>query len=88
MIEAEGLSKYYGDFAAIRERHLSGASGRGGGVSGPNGAGKSTTMKLLTGYLAPRPAWRASPATTCRPTGWPGSAGWATCPRTAPSIPI
>lgn len=53
MIEAEGLSKFYGPFAAARnitfkvyERELV-------AFLGPNGAGKSTTMKMLTGYLAP-----------------------------------
>jgi len=53
MIEAEGLSKYYGDFAAVR--HVSFTIPRGQIVAflGPNGAGKSTTMRLLTGYLAP-----------------------------------
>ena len=53
MIEAVGLSKYYGDFAAID--HVSFQVRRGEVVAflGPNGAGKSTTMKLLTGYLAP-----------------------------------
>jgi ABC-2 type transport system ATP-binding protein len=53
MIEAVGLSKFYGDFAAVRD--VSFAIGRGQVVAflGPNGAGKSTTMKLLTGYLAP-----------------------------------
>src|SRR5262245_61500422 len=53
MIEAVGLSKFYGDFAAVRDVNF--AIGRSQVVAflGPNGAGKSTTMKLLTGYLAP-----------------------------------
>ena len=53
MIEAEGLSKYYGDFAAIENVSFQVHQGEVVAFLGPNGAGKSTTMKLLTGYLAP-----------------------------------
>jgi gliding motility-associated transport system ATP-binding protein len=53
MIEADGLSKFYGDFAACRDVSFSVRQGEVAAFLGPNGAGKSTTMKLLTGYLAP-----------------------------------
>ena len=53
MIEAAGLSKFYGDFAAIRDVSFSIPQGQVAAFLGPNGAGKSTTMKILTGYLAP-----------------------------------
>ena len=53
MIEAEGLSKYYGSFAAIEDVSFKVHQGEVVAFLGPNGAGKSTTMKLLTGYLAP-----------------------------------
>ncbi|MBU4272097.1 MAG: ABC transporter ATP-binding protein [Planctomycetes bacterium] len=53
MIEAQGLSKYYGDFAAIKDISFQVHQGEVVAFLGPNGAGKSTTMKLLTGYLAP-----------------------------------
>jgi ABC-2 type transport system ATP-binding protein len=53
MIEADGLSKFYGDFAACRDVTFSIRQGEVAAFIGPNGAGKSTTMKLLTGYLAP-----------------------------------
>ena len=53
MIEAKGLSKYYGDFAAIENVSFEVAQGEVVAFLGPNGAGKSTTMKVLTGYLAP-----------------------------------
>lgn len=53
MIEADGLSKYYGDFKAIEDVSFKIYEGEVVGFLGPNGAGKSTTMKLLTGYLAP-----------------------------------
>lgn len=53
MIEAIGLSKYYGDFTAIEDVNFQIHKGEVVAFLGPNGAGKSTTMKLLTGYLAP-----------------------------------
>ncbi len=52
MIEATGLSKFYGDFAAIRDVSFSIPQGQVAAFLGPNGAGKSTTMKILTGYMA------------------------------------
>jgi ABC-2 type transport system ATP-binding protein len=53
MIEADGLTKFYGDFAACRDVSFAINRGEVAAFLGPNGAGKSTTMKLLTGYLAP-----------------------------------
>ena len=53
MIEANGLSKFYGSFAAIRDVSLTVPQGQVAAFLGPNGAGKSTTMKILTGYLSP-----------------------------------
>jgi ABC-2 type transport system ATP-binding protein len=53
MIEALGLSKFYGNFAACRDVSFAVNKGEVAAFLGPNGAGKSTTMKLLTGYLAP-----------------------------------
>ena len=52
MIEAVGLTKYYGDFAAIDDVSFAISRGEVVAFLGPNGAGKSTSMKLLTGYLA------------------------------------
>jgi len=52
MIEAVGLTKYYGEFAAIDNVSFRIASGEVVAFLGPNGAGKSTSMKLLTGYLS------------------------------------
>jgi ABC-2 type transport system ATP-binding protein len=53
MIEARGLSKHYGQFAAAEKVSFQIPEGQVAGFLGPNGAGKSTTMKMLTGYLAP-----------------------------------
>jgi ABC-2 type transport system ATP-binding protein len=53
MIEARGLSKFYGAFVAIQGISFSIPQGQIVGFLGPNGAGKSTTMKILTGFLAP-----------------------------------
>src|SRR5688572_15765770 len=53
MIEAIGLSKFYGIFAATRNVSFTVNKGELVAFLGPNGAGKSTTMKMLTGYLAP-----------------------------------
>ncbi len=53
MIEAQGLSKNFGQFAATKGVSFTVPRGAVVAFLGPNGAGKSTTMKLLTGYLAP-----------------------------------
>ncbi|MBC8874077.1 MAG: ATP-binding cassette domain-containing protein [Planctomycetes bacterium] len=52
MIEAVGLSKFYGPFAAVKDVSFKVHEGELVAFLGPNGAGKSTTMKLLTGYIA------------------------------------
>ena len=53
MIEAQGLTKYFGSFAAIRDVSFKVHQSEVVAFLGPNGAGKSTTLKVLTGYLAP-----------------------------------
>ncbi len=53
MIEAKGLSKYFGPFVAIKEISFAIPEGQIVAFLGPNGAGKTTLMRLLTGYLAP-----------------------------------
>ena len=53
MIEAEGLTKQFGSFLAVRDVTFSIPSGEVVAFLGPNGAGKTTTMRLLTGFIAP-----------------------------------
>ncbi len=53
MIEAKGLSKYYGPFVAVEGISFSIPQGQIVAFLGPNGAGKTTMMRMLTGYLAP-----------------------------------
>ncbi|HCR00593.1 MAG TPA: multidrug ABC transporter ATP-binding protein [Acidobacteria bacterium] len=53
MIEARGLSKYYGPFVAVHDASFSIPQGQIVAFLGPNGAGKTTLMRMLTGFLAP-----------------------------------
>ena len=53
MIEAHGLSKYYGPFVAVQGASFSIPQGQVVAFLGPNGAGKTTLMRMLTGFLAP-----------------------------------
>ncbi len=53
MIKVDGLTKFYGERAAITNLNFQVNSGEVVGFLGPNGAGKTTTMKILTGFMAP-----------------------------------
>jgi len=53
VIEADGLSKRYGDRLAVENVSFTVAQGEVVGFLGPNGAGKTTTMRMLTGFLPP-----------------------------------
>ena len=53
MIEIKGLTKYYGNLAALVDLHLSIQAGEIFGFIGPNGAGKTTTMRILATLLEP-----------------------------------
>ncbi len=50
MIQVQNLTKYFGNFAAIKEVDFEVKAGEIVGFLGPNGAGKSTTMRILTGF--------------------------------------
>ena len=51
VIRAQGLTKTYGDFAAVDGIDFHVTQGESFGILGPNGAGKSTTMRMLGATL-------------------------------------
>jgi ABC-2 type transport system ATP-binding protein len=53
MIEVNGLTKYYGDFPAVRNLSFAVQPGEVMGLVGPNGAGKTTTLRCCTGVIPP-----------------------------------
>lgn len=53
MLEARGLTKYYGSVLAVQSIDFTIEPGQVLGYLGPNGSGKSTTVKMLTGLLEP-----------------------------------
>ena len=53
MIEAQNLTRRYGDFTAVHGISFSLADGEIVGMLGPNGAGKTTTIRMITGFLPP-----------------------------------
>ena len=53
MIEANQLTRRYGDFVAVEDVSFRIEPGEIVGLLGHNGAGKTTIMKMLTGYLEP-----------------------------------
>jgi len=53
VIQADSLSRSYGERWAIRDVSFQARPGEILGFLGPNGAGKTTTMRVLSGFLAP-----------------------------------
>ena len=53
MIEAQGLTKLYGEFVAVNELSFAVQPGQVMGLVGPNGAGKTTTLRCLAGIIPP-----------------------------------
>lgn len=51
MIEVEGLTKYYGNYQALKGISFRVERGEILGFLGPNGAGKTTTMRILTCFF-------------------------------------
>ena len=53
MIEAQSLTKYFGNFQAVNDISFSVGPGKVLAILGPNGAGKTTTIRMLTSILNP-----------------------------------
>jgi ABC-2 type transport system ATP-binding protein len=53
IIEAKGLTKRYGENAALNHLDLKVSQGEVLGYLGPNGAGKTTTIRLILGLIQP-----------------------------------
>ncbi|MCK9579849.1 MAG: ABC transporter ATP-binding protein [Methanoregula sp.] len=53
ILEAQGLSKNYGEVTAVDNISLSVKGGALFGLLGPNGSGKTTMIKMLTGQVRP-----------------------------------
>jgi ABC-2 type transport system ATP-binding protein len=53
MIEAQNLSRRYGDFTAVDQISFDINEGEIVGFLGPNGAGKTTVIRMVTGFLPP-----------------------------------
>ncbi len=53
LVEASGLTRWYGERCAVRDLDLRLHRGEVLGLLGANGAGKSTTLQMLAGVLAP-----------------------------------
>ncbi|WP_439620287.1 ABC transporter ATP-binding protein [Gemmata sp.] len=51
MIVVKDLTKFYGEYPAVRDVSFHVDKGQVVGFLGPNGAGKSTTMRILAGFL-------------------------------------
>src|SRR5947209_10492439 len=51
VIHVSRLTKYYGDYPAVRDVSFDVPAGQVVGFLGPNGAGKTTTMRILAGFL-------------------------------------
>ena len=53
MIQANGLTHYYGPYCAVQDVSFGVKKGEILGFLGPNGAGKTTTMRIITGFMPP-----------------------------------
>ena len=53
VLETRHLSKYFGDFSALRDVTLRFASGEAVLIYGPNGAGKTTLLRILASLVQP-----------------------------------
>ena len=87
MIEAEGLTKRYGETQALAGVDISVPAGTILGLLGPNGAGKTTAVRILTTLALPDSGRASVRGSTCSSTRARSAAtsGWP--PRTPRSTP-
>ena len=52
-IDVSGVSKFFGELAAVNDLTFSVKKGEVVGFLGPNGSGKTTTMRMLTSFYTP-----------------------------------
>src|SRR5688500_17951629 len=52
-IRANGVTKRFGDFTAVKDLSFDVYAGRVFGFLGPNGAGKTTTIRMIVGITSP-----------------------------------
>src|SRR2546422_5209681 len=52
-VALDGVTKRFGDFAAVSELSIKVRAGRIYGLLGPNGAGKTTTIRMIVNITAP-----------------------------------
>ena len=65
MIQAEGLTKRYGETQALAGVDISVRAGTILGLLGPNGAGKTTAVRVLTTLARPDSGRPRLPGSTC-----------------------
>ena len=53
-MEAQDLTKKFGDFLAVDKLNLKIKKGEVFGFLGPNGAGKTTSINMMVGLLSPQ----------------------------------
>jgi heme exporter protein A len=77
MIEAQGLSKYFGRFSALRDLNLKVNQGDFIALFGRNGAGKSTFLRILAGLSRPSAGvFNIKPAGASRSHSMRGAIGY------------
>ena len=75
-VELRGVTRRFGDVAAVDALDLAVVKGEFLSLLGPSGCGKTTTLRLIAGFERPDAGVVLSTAATsraCRPTGVPST---------------